>query len=50
MAEQLKEEIRKLHRHNRDYLANHLNDEEARRKYQQSLKLLLETHTFERKK
>lgn len=46
---QSKEEIRKQHHKNRDYLANHLNDEEARRRYQESLKLLLETHEFERK-
>jgi len=46
---QSKEEIRRQHQQNRDYLANHLNDEEARRKYQESLKLLLETHHFERK-
>ena len=50
MTQPSKEEISKQHYQNRDYLANHLNDEEARQRYRESLKRLLESHEWKKQR
>lgn len=40
------DEIKQEHRQNLQYLVNHSNDEEARQRYRESLKRLLESHEW----